>query len=112
MTCICVFLHVVEPGSGEEIILVLRLGLALAVAGGEASGCYERRVVVLSRENTAVIKLIHSPRQDTHLQQPRDLRQGEVTRRAEYDRSVGVRQRVYEGLNNKSRMIRYSIYCI
>ena len=58
-------LHVVEPGSGEEIILVLGLGLALAVAGGEAPGCYERRVVVLSRENTAVIKLIHSPRQDT-----------------------------------------------
>ena len=99
------FLHVVEPGSGEEIILVLGLGLALAVAGGEASGCYERGVVVLSRENTKVIKLIHSPRQDRHLQQPRDLRQGEVTRRAEYDRSVGVRQRVYEGLNNKSRKI-------
>ena len=106
------FLHVVEPGSGEEIILVLGLGLALAVAGGEAPGCYERRVVVLSRENTAVIKLIHSSRQDRHLQQPSDLRQGEVTRRAEYDRSVRVRQRVYEGLNNKSRMIRYSIYCI
>ena len=50
------FLHVVEPGSGEEIILVLGLGLALAVAGGEAPGCYERRVVVLSRENTKVIK--------------------------------------------------------
>ena len=45
------FLHVVEPGSGEEIILVLGLGLALAVAGGEAPGCYERRVVVLSREH-------------------------------------------------------------
>ena len=51
-------LHVVEPGSGEEIILVLGLGLALAVAGGEAPGCYERRVVVLSRGNTKVIKLI------------------------------------------------------
>ena len=40
-----------------------------------------------------------------YLQQPRDLRQGEVTRGAEYDRSVGVRQRVYEGLNNKITII-------
>ena len=54
-------LHVVEPGSGEEIILVLGLGLALAVAGGESPGGYERSVVELSRDNTAVINLFLVP---------------------------------------------------